>query len=74
MWPESARELYLPSDRRLSTNLVPNFADRLCDLVSVTEAVKLLAICEPIVYKIWEPLRLTAIRASNICYGDSSTF
>jgi hypothetical protein len=27
-WPESASELYPPSDRRLSPNLVPTFADR----------------------------------------------
>jgi hypothetical protein len=26
-WPESASELYRPSDRRLSTKLVPTFAD-----------------------------------------------
>jgi hypothetical protein len=27
-WPESASELYQPSDRRLSGKLVPTFADR----------------------------------------------
>jgi hypothetical protein len=27
-WPESARELYRPSDRRLSANLVPTFEVR----------------------------------------------
>jgi hypothetical protein len=27
-WTESASELYLPSDRRLSAKLVPTFADR----------------------------------------------
>jgi hypothetical protein len=27
-WPESANELYRPSDRRLSAKLVPTFADR----------------------------------------------
>jgi hypothetical protein len=26
-WPESARELYRPSDRRLSAKLLPTFAD-----------------------------------------------
>jgi hypothetical protein len=35
-WPESASELYRPSDRRLSTKLVPTFADRGCHLVSVS--------------------------------------
>jgi hypothetical protein len=27
-WPESASELYRPSDRRLSVKLVPTFSDR----------------------------------------------
>jgi hypothetical protein len=35
-WPESASELYLPSDRRLPPTLVPTFADRGCHMVSVT--------------------------------------
>jgi hypothetical protein len=37
-WPESASELYRPSDRRLSEKLVPTFADRGCHLVSVTDS------------------------------------
>jgi hypothetical protein len=37
-WPESASELCLPSDRRLSTKLVPTFADRWCHVVTVTES------------------------------------
>jgi hypothetical protein len=36
-WPESATELYRPSDRRLSAKLMPTFADRGCHVVSVTE-------------------------------------
>jgi hypothetical protein len=36
-WPESASELYLPSDRRLSAKLVPTFADRRCRVVSATD-------------------------------------
>jgi hypothetical protein len=35
-WPKSARELYRPSDRRLSAKLVPTFADRESHVVSVT--------------------------------------
>jgi hypothetical protein len=35
-WHESASELYRPTDLRLSTNLVPTFADRGCNVVSVT--------------------------------------
>jgi CBS-domain-containing membrane protein len=36
-WPESASELYRPSDRRFSAKLVPTFADRGCHMVSVTD-------------------------------------
>jgi hypothetical protein len=36
-WPESARELYRPSDRRLSAKLVPTFTDRGSHVVSVTD-------------------------------------
>jgi hypothetical protein len=35
--PESASELYRPSDRRLSAKLLPTFADRGCHVVSVTD-------------------------------------
>jgi hypothetical protein len=35
--PESASELYRPSDRRLSAKLVPTFADRGCRVVSTTD-------------------------------------
>jgi hypothetical protein len=37
LWPESARELYRPSYRRLSAKLVSTFADRGCHVVSVTD-------------------------------------
>jgi hypothetical protein len=36
-WSESASELYRPSDRRLSSKLVPTFADRGCHEVSETD-------------------------------------
>jgi hypothetical protein len=36
-WPESANELYRPSDSRLSAKFVPTFADRECPLDSVTD-------------------------------------
>jgi hypothetical protein len=36
-WPECARELFRPSDRRLSAKLVPTLADRGCNVVSVTD-------------------------------------
>jgi hypothetical protein len=36
-WPESASEVYRPSDGRLSTKLVPTFADRGCHVVSVMD-------------------------------------
>jgi hypothetical protein len=35
-WPESVSELYRPSDRRLSAELMPAFPDRRCRLVSAT--------------------------------------
>jgi hypothetical protein len=36
-WPESASELYRPSDRSLSAKLLPIFVDRGCHVVSVTD-------------------------------------
>jgi hypothetical protein len=36
-WPESARKLYRPSDRRLSAKLVPTFADSGSHVISVTD-------------------------------------
>jgi hypothetical protein len=38
-WPESENELYLPSDRRLLTKLVPTFANRWCHVISVTDTI-----------------------------------
>jgi hypothetical protein len=38
LWPESANELYRPSDCRLSAKLVPTFADRGCHVVSLTNS------------------------------------
>jgi hypothetical protein len=35
--PESASELYRPSDLRLSAKLVPTFTDRGCHVASVTD-------------------------------------
>jgi hypothetical protein len=32
------------------------------------------AICKPIIYKMWEPLRLTTLWTSTACYRDSFTF
>jgi hypothetical protein len=36
-WPESASELYRPSDRRLSAKWLPTFADRRRHVVSMTD-------------------------------------
>jgi hypothetical protein len=33
----------------------------------------LTAICDPIVWKMWEPQRLTTLWASTACYNDSFT-
>jgi hypothetical protein len=37
-WPQSARELYGPSDRRLSTKSVPTFVDRDYRVVRATDS------------------------------------
>jgi hypothetical protein len=37
------------------------------------EADNLTATCESIVYKMWEPRRLTTVWASTACYRDSFT-
>jgi hypothetical protein len=34
----------------------------------------LTAVCEPIVYKMWEPGRLTTLKTSTACYKDSFIF
>jgi hypothetical protein len=38
------------------------------------KADNLTAICKPIVYKMWEPGRLTTLWASMACFWDSFTF
>jgi hypothetical protein len=38
------------------------------------QRVRLTAICELIVYTIWEPRRLTTLWASTACYRNSFTF
>jgi hypothetical protein len=40
---------------------------------SARKAGNFTAICEPIVWKMWEPRRLTTVWASTACYGDSFT-
>jgi hypothetical protein len=40
----------------------------------VRKADNLTAICEPIVYKMWEPRRLTTLWAFTAYYRDSFTF
>jgi hypothetical protein len=38
------------------------------------EAENLTSICEPTVWKMWEPRRLTSLWASPTCYRDSFAF
>jgi hypothetical protein len=38
------------------------------------KADNLTAICEPILYKMWDPRRLTTLWASTAWYRDSFTF
>jgi hypothetical protein len=40
----------------------------------VRKADNFTAICEPIVWKMWESRRLTILWASTACYRDSFTF
>jgi hypothetical protein len=40
----------------------------------VRKADKLTAVCDPNVYKVWEPRRLTTLWAFTACYRDSFTF
>jgi hypothetical protein len=44
------------------------------ELRPAREADNLTAICEPIVYKMWQPRRLTTLRAFMACYRDSFMF
>jgi hypothetical protein len=39
----------------------------------VRRADNLTAICEPIVYTMWDPQHLTTLQASTACYEDSFT-
>jgi hypothetical protein len=41
-WPESASELYRPSDRLLLAKLVQTFAVRVCHVASVTDPCGLI--------------------------------
>jgi hypothetical protein len=52
----------------MSTRNVPGGKER-----SARKADNLTAICEPIVYKMWEPRRLTTLWAFTACYRDSFT-
>jgi hypothetical protein len=45
-----------------------------CKGLPAHKANNLTAICEPIVYKIWEPRCLTTLWASTTSYLDSSNF
>jgi hypothetical protein len=38
------------------------------------KAGNLTTICEPIIYKMWEPRRLTTLWASTACYSDTFSF
>jgi hypothetical protein len=72
-WPNpSSRIMVLVSTRPLtemSTRNLPGGKGR-----PTCKADKLTAICQPIVSKMWEPRRLTTLRASTACYRDSFTF
>jgi hypothetical protein len=52
----------------MSTRNLPGGKER-----PAREADNLTAICEPIIYKMWESQRLTTSWASTACYRDSFT-
>jgi hypothetical protein len=52
-WPESASELYRPSDRRLSAKLVATFADKGYRMVIVTDPYgRILGFLDQITYHV----------------------
>jgi hypothetical protein len=53
----------------MSTTNLPGGKER-----PARKADNLTAVCEPIVWKMWEPRRLTTLWASTACYRDSFTF
>jgi hypothetical protein len=53
----------------MSTRNLPGSKERLAHT-----ADNLTAICEPIVYKIWEPWRLKILWSATACYRESFTF
>jgi hypothetical protein len=52
----------------MSTRNLPGDKER-----PARKADNLTAICEPIVYKMWEPRRLTTLWTSTACYRDICT-
>jgi hypothetical protein len=69
-WPNSSshtRALWLTQSlREMSTRNLPGGKGW-----AACKAENLTPICELIVYKMWEPQRLTTIWASTVCYRDS---
>jgi hypothetical protein len=53
----------------MSTRSLPGGKGR-----SARKADKLTTICEPIIYKMWDPRRLTTLWASTTCCRDSVMF
>jgi hypothetical protein len=53
----------------MSTRNIPRSKGR-----PARKADNLTAVCEPIVYKMWDPQYLTTLLASTACYRDTFTF
>jgi hypothetical protein len=72
-WPNpSSYTMALVSTKRLtelSTRNLPGGKGR-----PAHKTDNLIAICEPIVYKMWKPRRLTTLWASTVCYRGTFTF
>jgi hypothetical protein len=68
----SSRTMALVSTQfltKMSTRKLPGDKGR-----PAREADKLIAICEPVIKKMWEPERVTTLWASTACYRGSFTF
>jgi hypothetical protein len=69
-----ARAITLGSTQPLTETSTKNLDGSAKDGQMVCKADNLTTICEPTVYKMWEPQSLITLWASMACYRDSFTF
>jgi hypothetical protein len=63
-WPESVNELYRPSDRHLSENLVSTFADKECRVVSAADPLRQYS-------RLSRPESLLFLQSSSYCTHEA---